>query len=163
MYNIFSWRGSSKVTNPHGMRRDISNFFRSPSDLTGNVPRDVASATTLGHLFQCFTTLIVKSFFLITYTNLPCFSLKLLPLGLLLQVLLKSFTPFFIKESLKYCKYKVSLEPSLFQAEQCQLSQPFLIVKVLQISDHFCGPSSKPAARGPHPSDAGGPRAAHST
>jgi len=41
-------------------------------------------------------------------------------------------------EVLKGCN-KVSLEPSLFQAEQPQLSQLFLIGEVLQHSDYFCG------------------------
>ncbi|KAK4829379.1 hypothetical protein QYF61_003719, partial [Mycteria americana] len=36
--------------------------------------------------------------------------------------------------------YKVSLEPSLLQAEPPQLSQPFLTGEVLQPSDNFCGP-----------------------
>ncbi|KAK4813629.1 hypothetical protein QYF61_014389, partial [Mycteria americana] len=36
--------------------------------------------------------------------------------------------------------YKVSLEPSLLQAEQPQLSQPVLVGEVLQPSDHFCDP-----------------------
>ncbi|KAK4831476.1 hypothetical protein QYF61_017724 [Mycteria americana] len=35
--------------------------------------------------------------------------------------------------------YKVSLEPSLLQAEQPQLSQPIFIGEVLQPSDHLCG------------------------
>jgi len=34
----------------------------------------------------------------------------------------------------------VSLEPSLLQAEQPQLSQPFLLAEMSQPSDHFCGP-----------------------
>ncbi|KAK4810922.1 hypothetical protein QYF61_013330 [Mycteria americana] len=38
------------------------------------------------------------------------------------------------------CCHKVSLEPSLLQAEQPQLSQPVLIGEVFQPSDHFCGP-----------------------
>ncbi|KAK4829762.1 hypothetical protein QYF61_006486 [Mycteria americana] len=36
--------------------------------------------------------------------------------------------------------YKVSLQPSLLQAEQPQLSQPVFIGEVLQPSDHFHGP-----------------------
>ena len=39
---------------------------------------------------------------------------------------------------------KVSLDPSLLQAEQPQLSQPFLVGEVLQPSDHFCGPPPDP-------------------
>jgi len=39
---------------------------------------------------------------------------------------------------------KVSPQPSLFQAEQPQLSQPFLMADVFQPSDHFCGPPLDP-------------------
>ncbi|CAM9277954.1 unnamed protein product, partial [Bubo scandiacus] len=35
---------------------------------------------------------------------------------------------------------KVSLEPSLLQAEQPQLSHPFFIGELFQPSDNFCGP-----------------------
>ncbi|KAK4831083.1 hypothetical protein QYF61_015281 [Mycteria americana] len=44
---------------------------------------------------------------------------------------------------LKGCN-KVSPEPSLLQAEQPQLSQPFLIGDVFHPSDHFCGPPLDP-------------------
>ena len=37
-----------------------------------------------------------------------------------------------------------SPEPSLLQAEQPQLSQPFLTAEVLQPSDHLCGPPLDP-------------------
>ena len=37
------------------------------------------------------------------------------------------------------CYYKVFLEPSLLQAEQSQVSQPFLTAEVFQPSDHLCG------------------------
>ena len=40
----------------------------------------------------------------------------------------------------KRCK-KTSLQPSLLQAEQPQLSQPFLTAEVLQPPDQFCGPT----------------------
>ena len=36
------------------------------------------------------------------------------------------------------------MKPSLLQAEQPQLSQPFLIGEVLHLSDHFCGPPLDP-------------------
>jgi len=39
---------------------------------------------------------------------------------------------------------KVSLEPSLLQAEQPVFSQPFLTGEVFQPSDHFCGPFLDP-------------------
>ena len=38
----------------------------------------------------------------------------------------------------------MSLEPSLLQAEQAQLSQPFLVGEVLQPLDHFGGPPLAP-------------------
>jgi len=44
--------------------------------------RGGASTTSLGNLCQCFTTLIVKNFFLISSLSLPSFSLKPLPLVL---------------------------------------------------------------------------------
>jgi len=40
--------------------------------------------------------------------------------------------------------YEVSLEPLLLQAEQPQLSQPFLTGEVFQPSDNFCGPCLDP-------------------
>jgi len=40
--------------------------------------------------------------------------------------------------------YQVSPLPSLLQAEQPQLSQPFLTGKVFHPSDHFCGPPLDP-------------------
>jgi len=43
--------------------------------------------------FQCLTTLITKNFFLISNLNLPSFSLKLLPLVILQQALIKSLSP----------------------------------------------------------------------
>ena len=38
----------------------------------------------------------------------------------------------------------MSLEPSLLQVEQSQLSQPFLISRGAQPSDHLCGPPLDP-------------------
>jgi len=63
--------------------------LRALSNLVLNVSRDGASTTSLGNPFQCFTTLTVKNFFLISSPNLPCFSLKPLPLVLSLLSLLK--------------------------------------------------------------------------
>ncbi|KAK4828156.1 LOW QUALITY PROTEIN: hypothetical protein QYF61_024071, partial [Mycteria americana] len=70
-------------------------LLRAPSNLTLNVSRHGASTTSLGNLFQCFTTLIVKNVFLISTLNLPSFSLKPLPLVLSQQALLKSLLPSF--------------------------------------------------------------------
>ncbi|KAK4818441.1 hypothetical protein QYF61_013128 [Mycteria americana] len=67
---------------------------------------------------------------LMSSLNLPSFNFKPLPLVLWQQALLKVLKG----------HNKVSLEPSLLQAEQPQLSQTFFIGEVLQPSDHFRGP-----------------------
>ena len=46
---------------------------RSSSSLTLNVSRDRAPTTTLGNLFQCFTTLILKYFFSYIQSKSPLF------------------------------------------------------------------------------------------
>jgi len=59
--------------------RDVFNWIRvlrAPSNLALNISRDRASTTSLGNLCQCFITLIVKNFFLISSLNLPSLSLK---------------------------------------------------------------------------------------
>ena len=78
------------------MSRDIFSWIwllGAPSNLTLNVSKDGASISSLGNPFQCFTTLIVKNFFLISTLNLPSFRLKPLPPVLLQQALLKSLSP----------------------------------------------------------------------
>ena len=49
-------------------------LLRGPSSLTLSVSRDRASTTSLGNLFQCLTTLIIKNFFLTSSLNLPSFN-----------------------------------------------------------------------------------------
>ncbi|KAK4828550.1 hypothetical protein QYF61_027519 [Mycteria americana] len=81
------------------MSKDIFNsirLLRAPSNLTLNVSRDGASTTSLGNMFQCFTTLILKNVVLISSLNLPSFSLKPLPLLLSQQALLKYLSPSFL-------------------------------------------------------------------
>jgi len=51
-----------------------------PSNLALNTAREGAATASLGSLFQCFTTLTVKNFFLISNLNLPSFSLQPFPL-----------------------------------------------------------------------------------
>ena len=95
----------------------------------GNASREGAATASLGNLFQCLTTLMVKNFFLIFDLNLPSFSLKPLPLVLSLRALVKSPSPAFLYVPFRYWK----------AAEQPQLSQPFLTGEVFHPSDHFCG------------------------
>uniref|UniRef100_A0A8C9L6Q9 Uncharacterized protein n=1 Tax=Pavo cristatus TaxID=9049 RepID=A0A8C9L6Q9_PAVCR len=48
--------------NEQGQDLEVHQVLRAPSSLTMSVSRDGASDTSLGNLFQCFTTLTVKSF-----------------------------------------------------------------------------------------------------
>jgi len=130
------------------MSRDIfhqTRLPRAPSNRALNTARQGAATASLGSLGQCFTTFMVKNFFLISNLNLPSFSLEPFPLVLSLYTLRKaplhpSCRPL---QALKGC-YKVTPESSLLQAEQPQFSQPVLIGKVLQPSDHLCGPPLDP-------------------
>jgi len=101
-------------------------LLRAPSNMALNVSRDGASTTSMGNPFQCFTTLTVKTVFLISSLNPPSFHLKLLPLVLLQQALLKSLSPSYNPPS---GTGKLLNNPN---------SQPFLIGEVLHPSDHFC-------------------------
>ena len=68
-------------------------LLRAPFNLALNASRDGASTTSLGNLFQCFTTLCVKNFLLISNLNLPCLSLKPFPLVLSLSTHVNSHLP----------------------------------------------------------------------
>jgi len=48
--------------------------LQAPSNLALNTAREGAATASLGNLFQHFTTLMVKNFFLIPNLNLPSFS-----------------------------------------------------------------------------------------
>jgi len=63
--------------------------LRAPSNLALNFSRDGVSTASLGNLLQCFTTLILKKFFVISSLNLPSLRLKPLLLVLSQQTLLK--------------------------------------------------------------------------
>ncbi|KAK4815434.1 hypothetical protein QYF61_002649, partial [Mycteria americana] len=128
------------------MGLNLIRLLKALSNLTLNTSRGGASTTSLDDLLQCFTTLIVKHFFLLSNLNLSSFSSKPLPLVLSLEALVKSLSPVFLISPLYVLKgcSKISPEPSLLQAEQPQLSQPFFIGQVFQPSDHFHGPPLDP-------------------
>ena len=68
---------------PPAIGRDSSHQIRLLtvlSSLVLNASREKASATSLGNLFQCLTTLIIKNCFLISSLNLLSSSLKPFPL-----------------------------------------------------------------------------------
>jgi len=91
------------------------------------------SMAFLSNLLQCFTTIIVKIFFIISSVNLNSFCLKPSPLALSQRILLKSLSPPFLQPPfiLLKCSSQVFVEPSLLQAEQPQQSQPVLVGKVV--------------------------------
>ena len=60
------------------------------------VSRDRNAITSLGNLFHCLTTPIIKNFFLISNLNLHSFRLKPFPLVLSQQILLKSLSSSFL-------------------------------------------------------------------
>ncbi|KAK4818643.1 hypothetical protein QYF61_016614 [Mycteria americana] len=130
---IIAWFGlegtfTGHLVQPPAMGRDIFHqirLLRAPSNLALNVSRDGASTTSLGDLLQGFTTLTFQ-------TITPC------PIA---TGRAKKPVPIFLISPLEVLKGhdKVSLEPSLLQAEHPQLSQPVFIGEVLQPSDHFCG------------------------
>jgi len=74
------------------------------------------------NLFQCFTTLIVKNFFLITSLYLLYFSLKPLPLVLSQQALLKHLSPSFV--------YVQELALGLAELHEVHMGPPLKPVKV---------------------------------
>jgi len=81
------------------MSRDIfyqTRVLRAPSNLALNPAGGGADTASLGNMGQCFITLMVKNFFLISHLNLPSFSLKPFPLVLSLHTLVKSPSPSFL-------------------------------------------------------------------
>ena len=119
--------GSSSPT-PCQSRVTYSRLHRTLSRQVLNISREKESTTSLGNLFQGSVTLRVKKFFLMFRQNFLCFSLCPLPLVLLLGTTEK-FDPILLTPTLKIIIgiYKVPSQPSLLQAEQAQLPQPFLI------------------------------------
>ena len=72
-WTCLSWKGPVKAiwSNPPAMSRNTYSSIsaQSSSSLTLSVYKDGASTTSLVNLCQCFTTLIVKNFFLISSLN----------------------------------------------------------------------------------------------
>jgi len=86
-------------SNPSATGRDPFHqprVLQAPYNLALNTAREGTATASLGNLFQCFTTLMVKNFFLISNLNLPSFSLEPFPLVLSLHALVKSPSPSFL-------------------------------------------------------------------
>jgi len=110
------------------MNRDTYRYtrlLRDLSRLTLDVARDGTSNISVGNLCQCFTTVIIKNFVLISDLNILCSSLKLSPFVLSQQIQLKRLAPSVYSplQILEGCS-QVSSDPSCLQVEQLQLSLP---------------------------------------
>ena len=81
-----------------------TRLLKAPSNLALNTSREGASTTSLGNLFHCLTTLIVKNFFLLSKLNLPSFTFKSLPLVLSLPALVKKSISSFLASPLQVLK-----------------------------------------------------------
>jgi len=140
--NGLSWKGpyrlSSSCTPAAGKaathQLKAGGLSRAPSNMTLNVSRDGALTASLGSLCQCLTILWVKNFFPTSNLNFSYFSLK--PFSLVLSL------SNHVKSSLQVlgCFNEFSSEPSLLQAKQAQLPQPFFTGEMLLTPDHLPGP-----------------------
>jgi len=70
--------GTLKIIHPTTGRDPFHQprVLRAPSNLALSTARERATTASLGNLGQGLTTLIIQNFFLISYLNLPSFSLK---------------------------------------------------------------------------------------
>ena len=102
------------------------------------ISREADSTTSLGNLFQCSVTLRGKKFLLVFRRNFLCFSLCPLPLALSLGTTEKSLAPSSWHPPFRYSEafIRSPSQPSLLQAEQAQLLQPFLTGEMLQSPHH---------------------------
>lgn len=109
-----------------------------------------------GQLCQCFSTLWVDNFHLISNLNLPSFNLKPFSLVLSLPGYVKSEPPS-LQAPFKYWKAAMRSPQGLFQAKQAQITKPFFVrgARILWSSSWLC---SGPAPTALHQSWARGPR-----
>ena len=82
-WNGLGWKGPYRASSSNlpAVGRDTSHqtrLLKAPSSLALNTAREGAATASLGNLFQCLITLMVKNFFLLPNLKLPSFSLKLL-------------------------------------------------------------------------------------
>ena len=81
-----------------------------------STPRDGASTTSMGSLFQSLTTLRVKNFLLISNLNLPSFSLKPFPPILSLSAHSRSQSPSCVHVPFKYWKATARFPQSILSS-----------------------------------------------
>ena len=122
--NICAWIQYHRIIEWPGLKRTtVIISFQPPCYVQDRQPADQAAQShiqpgleclqgwgihnLLGQLFQCVTTLCVKNFLLISNLNLPCLSLKSLPLVLSLPTIVKSHSPSCLCAPFKYWKATV--------------------------------------------------------
>lgn len=91
-----------------------------------------------GHLFQCLSTLIMKSFFLVPNWNFPCCNIYLFPLLLSLCMSIKSLAPSGCNDPLSSWGQQLALFSQFpLQAEQSRSLQCLLVHHMLQYPIHL--------------------------
>ena len=90
-------------------------------------------------LFQCSVTLTGKKFLFTFVWSFLCSSLCLLSLVLSLGITKNSLAPSTWLLPFRYLYILIRSPVSLLQAEESQISQPFLVREMLQAT-HLCGP-----------------------
>ena len=132
------WGSFNPIQSPYWSRVTYSRLHRTASRQVLNISREGVSKTALGNLFQCSVILRGKKFFLMFRWNFLCFSLCPLPLVLSLGSTEKSLAPSsWLTLQIFISIYKVPSQPSLLQAEQAQLPQPFLVGEILLSPHHL--------------------------
>jgi len=131
------------LVHPRAMSRDIFNWIgllRALSNLALNVPRKGASSTSPGILCQGFTTRSIKNLCLYIQPEPPLFQFTAITPCPVTSGPCHSPSPALSQplQALPGCS-KVSPQLSLPQADQPQLSQPFLPAEGFQPSDHCWG------------------------
>lgn len=123
---ILGWTGILKTSHLVKVRSNYTRLSRTLSSLS--ISKDEDSTTSLGNLFQCLTTLTIKTFFIIAEFSraLVCVHCLLLYCASLRRVWLRCLCTSPL--GLQYIPPK----PSLLKAEQGQFFQPPFLHQVLQ-------------------------------
>ena len=119
-------------------------------NLALNAPRVQERTSSLGSLCQDFTSIRVKNFFLTYLVQITKFLLFPLKCPTAIRPC-KKLLPLLHVSSLQVLQghTHISLEPTLLQAEQIPLHQPFFTVNGLQPFDLLCGPPPNPLRTAP--------------
>lgn len=144
------WAGRDPQRSPGPTRQQgagpsqVEEVLRAPSRLSWEVSRAGARPTSVGNVLQRFACRLVAACCLpCTEREPPLVWFEASPrCGVAAGPLTKS-SAIFLVSPLEVLKggSKVSAGPSLLQAEEAHLSEPFLAGEALQGSDGVCGPA----------------------